>query len=261
MIAQTLSRRCHSKLKRMNDQLEVRYRSFHVSAKLPKGLSRRASAPLLVYPHERWASSGLRLLVVGQETLRWQYEPLESGGTGSAIRTFGDFSAAANGVSAMWDLYRWYGLGRRYPKLNSPFWRGFRALDSAVNAEPDSALWTNLFKVNVNGSVMENCSRAEIAKLHKAQQGLLQHEIAVLKPDAVVFFTGPRYDSAIKAEFDGVEFQLMEGLPGPTMPPSRLAWVRAPGLPAKTVRSYHPEYLQRSRQWNVISQIADWIRS
>jgi hypothetical protein len=41
----------------MNDQLEMRYRSFHTSARLPKGLSRRASAPLLVYPHERWASS------------------------------------------------------------------------------------------------------------------------------------------------------------------------------------------------------------
>ena len=161
----------------------------------------------------------------------------------------------------MWNLYRWYGLGRRYPKLNSAFWRGFRALDAHVNPECDSALWTNLFKVNVNGSVMENCTRAEIAKIQKAQRGLLQYEIAVLKPDVVVFFTGPRYDSAIRAEIDGVAFEPIDSLPELCVPLSSLALLRAPGLPLKTVRSYHPEYLQRSRQWNLISVIAEWAKS
>jgi hypothetical protein len=83
----------------------------------------------------------------------------------------------------MWELYRRYALGRHKPKMNSPFWRGFRALDSAANEKVDSALWTNLFKVNVQGSVMKNCTRAEIATLHRAQQGLLRHEIEVLRPD------------------------------------------------------------------------------
>jgi len=197
----------------------------------------------------------LNLLVIGQETLRWQYEPEESAG-GSAIRCFKDFSVAVDGVGAMWEMYRRYGLGRSFPKLNSPFWRGFRALDTAVNAVRDSALWTNLFKVNVNGSVMRNCTRAEIAKLHSAQRGLLQHEIDVLKPDVVVFFTGPRYDSAIRAEFDAVEFKSFDA----SISHSRLALLRAPGLPGKTVRSYHPEYLQRSRQWELISMIAEWAK-
>jgi hypothetical protein len=197
----------------------------------------------------------LKLLVVGQETLRWQYEP-EGSSAASAIRCFKDFSTAADGVAAMWELYRWYGLGRRYPKLNSPFWRGFRALDAAVNAERDSALWTNIFKVNVNGSVMGNCTKAEIARLQNAQLGLLRHEIDVLKPDVVVFFTGPRYDSAIQAEFGAVEFGSFDG----SISPSRLALLRAPGLPVKTVRSYHPEYLQRSRQWGLISVIAEWAK-
>lgn len=244
----------------MNEQLEMRYRSFHASARLPKGLARRASAPLLLYPHERWASSSLKLLVVGQETHR-QYELHESAQTGSTIRSFEDFSAAANGVSAMRDLYRWYELGRGYPKLNSPFWRGFRALDAAINPVRDSALWTNLFKVNVSGSVVANCTRIEIAQIQRAQRGLLQDEIAVLKPDVVVFFTGPRYDLAIRAEFDDVEFLPIDSLPGQPIPGGQLALVRGSGLPRKTIRSYHPEYLQRSRQWSLISLIAQWAKS
>ena len=53
--------------------------------------------------------------------------------------------------------------GKVHPKLNSPFWWGFRAIDSAINGAQDGALWTNVFKVNVNGSVMKNCKAAEVA--------------------------------------------------------------------------------------------------
>lgn len=244
----------------VTEQLEAHYRRFHASARLPSALSRRASAPLLVHPHERWATSKVRLLVVGQETHTWEYEPDATGGPGSTIRTFRDFSVAADGVAAMLHLYRWYGLGRRHPKLNSPFWRGFRALDEALNTEMDSALWTNLFKVNVSGSVVGNCNRAEIAKLQRAQQGLLRSEIDVLKPNVIVFFTGPRYDRAIRHEFGEVEFCPFDRYPKTSISPSRLALVRASGLPMKTIRTYHPEYLQRSRQLGLLSEIVDWAK-
>lgn len=238
--------------------LEARYRRFHASAKLPARLAGRASAPLLVYPHERWVDSTVKLLVVGQETLRWP--DLRTAFGEGGIRNFKEFSRAQNGVTPMWELYRQYSLGRQHPKMNSAFWRGFRALDEAVNPIPDSALWTNIFKVNVNGSVIKNCTRAEIAKIHKAQEGLLRHEIDVLKPEVVVFFTGPTYDAAIRSEFGDVDFQPFVKASGRAAPLSSLALVRAPGLPVKTVRSYHPEYLQRSRQWKLISTIARWAK-
>jgi hypothetical protein len=244
----------------MTERLAIRYRDFQALGRLPRGLSGRASAPLLISPHERWAASQIKLLVVGQETLRWQYEPEEFDPEAAVIKSFREFSTAKNGVAAMLELYRRYELGRQHPKLNSPFWRGFRALDTALNPAVDSALWTNLFKVNVNGSVMRNCTRAEIAAIQKAQQGLLRHEIDVLKPDVVVFFTGPRYDSAIRAEFPDVEFLPFDEIPASCASLSSLALIRASGLPAKTVRSYHPEYLQRSRQLGSISVIAEWAK-
>ena len=194
------------------------------------------------------------MLIVGQETRRWMYNPSEVGELDDPIENFWEFSQAKHGVGAMWNLYRWYALGRVHPRLNSPFWRGFRAIDSAINGTQDGALWTNVFKVNVNGSVMQNCKAAEVAALQRAQKGLLTEEIAILNPDIVVFFSGPRYDSAIRSEFPDMEISALSR----RVPASAVGVVRAAGLPVRTVRTYHPEYLQRSRQLGMLSVISRW---
>lgn len=227
---------------------------FQEAAKLPKRLALRASPPLLLLPHERWKAARVKVPIVGQETRRWLYDPNQVGQPGNAINNFRDFLQAKDGVGAMWNLYSWYALGRAHPTLNSPFWRGFRGFDSAVNDARDAALWTNVFKVNVNGSVMKNCRAAEVAALQKLQFGLLREEIEILKPEVVVFFSGHRYDSTLR-----IEFPDMEILPfSPRMPASAVGIIRAAGLPERTIRTYHPEYLQRSSQLGLIAEISRW---
>jgi hypothetical protein len=179
------------------------------------------------------------------------------GSTRSPIRNFKDFSATADGVTAMSEMYRWFALARRFPTLNSPFWRGFRHLDASINALADSALWTNLFKIDVNGSVIRNCTASEIRAIQHVQRGLLRHEVEVLKPDVVVFFTGPSYDKSIECAFPEAEFHPLV----PEFPESEIAIVNAPGLPINTIRTFHPVYLQRSRRWSILSLIADWVQS
>jgi hypothetical protein len=196
----------------------------------------------------------LKLLIVGQETRHWAYSPSEIGEPDEPIGNFWEFSRAKHGVVAMRKLYRWYAMGRVYPKLNSPFWRGFRAIDATINGAADTALWTNVFKVNVNGSVMKNCRAADVSALQRAQKGLLAGEIAILKPDIVIFLSGPRYDSAIRCEFPDMKISTFSR----RLPESSVGVVRAEGLPLRTVRTYHPEYLQRSRQLGLLSEISDW---
>ena len=239
------------------ETLKQRYVRFQEAAKLPKRLALKASPPLLMFPHERWDSARKKVLIVGQETRRWVYDPEEVGTSGDPITNFREFMHARDGVNAMWNLYRWYALGRARPKLNSPFWRGFRAFDSAVNPSRDAALWTNIFKVNVNGSVMENCRSAEVSALKRLQRGLLREEIQILRPDVVVFFSGPRYDSALRFEFPDMELSPLSR----RRPASTAAVVRADGLPPRTIRTYHPEYLQRSRQLHLIGEISRWALS
>lgn len=239
------------------ETLKQRYVRFHQAARLPRRLALKASPPLLLFPHERWTLSKLKVLIVGQETRRWVYDPSEVGGPGGPITNFRDFMEAEHGVNAMWSLYRWYALGRAHPRLNSPFWRGFRAIDSAVNRSLDAALWTNIFKMNVNGSVMENCRAAEISALQRLQNGLLREEIQVLRPDVVVFFSGPRYDSTLRFEFPDMEMSPLSR----RRSTSAAGIIRATGLPPRTIRTYHPEYLQRSRQLGVIEEISRWAIS
>jgi hypothetical protein len=238
----------------MTDQLQLRYLNYQESARLPRKLAVKASPPLLVCPHERWHSAKLRLLIVGQETRHWTYRPGDVGELGDPIENFWEFSQAKTGVVAMRKLYRWYALGRVYPKMNSPFWRGFRAIDLAINGTRDTALWTNVFKVNVNGSVIRNCRAAEVNALQRAQKGLLAGEIAILNPDVVVFLSGPRYDSAIRCEFPDMKISPFSR----RVPDSSVGVVRAEGLPLRTIRTYHPEYLQRSRQLGLLSEISRW---
>ena len=162
---------------------------------------------------------------------------------------------AEGGVDAMWRAYASYSLGRAEPKLNSPFWRGFRAINSTITGCEDSALWTNVFKVNVRGSVMRNCTARELNALRLVQSGLLRDELAILQPDIVIFLSGPRYDSTLRCDFPDVEFlPLRRGLSTTTA-----GIVRASGLPSRSIRTYHPEYLQRSNQLQVLSDIARWV--
>jgi hypothetical protein len=239
---------------RLTEQLRNRYVNFQQSARLPKRLAVKASPPLLVLPHERWKSAKVKLLIVGQETVRWQYNPGEVGDSANPIANFWEFLQAKHGVGAMWSLYRWYALGRAYPGLNSPFWRGFRLLSAAINGCEDSALWSNVFKVNVGGSVIENCKAAEISELRRVQKGLLNQEINILKPDVVVFLSGPRYDSTIQCDFPDMEISQFCR----RWPKSAFGLIRAAGLPIRTIRTYHPEYLQRSRQLGILSEISQW---
>ncbi len=42
------------------------------------------------------------------------------------------------------------------------------------------------------------------------------------------------------------------------VPDTTAGVIRAAGLPVRTIRTYHPEYLQRSRQLGLLSVISPW---
>jgi hypothetical protein len=72
---------------------------------------------------------------------------------------------------------------------------------------------------------------------------LLEHEVAVTRPDAVIFFTGPRYDDRLKATFPDAS---LEDVGGGT--------ARIHGLPFRAVRTYHPKYLRLARRWSELDK-------
>ncbi|ADN78370.1 hypothetical protein [Geobacter sulfurreducens] len=223
-------------------------------------LAGRLSPPLLLYPTTRWKEAAVRVLLVGQETLGWDF----SDGSYfkwpySEISSFKDFLTVENSVDAMMHGYKVFEFSRYQPdNYRSPFWRAYRQIrrnfDPEVDGLETAVLWTNLFRMSIDGgSVVNNGTEEEIKSLQLATAGLLKSEIEILKPNVVLFFTGPNYNDTLYKEFEGIKLLNFMG-----HDPSRTAWLEHRHLPNVSLRTYHPEYLNRGN-WELVDNIEQAI--
>ena len=159
------------------------------------------------------------------------------------------------GVDQMLQAYVSFDFASSYSHRNSAFWRAFRLLETEVARDGVLAMWTNLFKVDMGGSVVRRCDEKARRLLREAQAGILVEEIQALDPTVVVFFTGPTYDEEIGHAFGQPEFRPLWA----DCPMREVAQVMSPRLPPLSFRMYHPNYLQRSRRWGQLSKLASDI--
>ena len=244
----------------VQNSLNSLYEKFKNEVSLPAELAERASPPLLLSVSDKWVNAEKRVLVVGQETLGWDFHPGDYfPDLKDPIMTFADFQVTPNSVAALTAGYRDFEFARHQPgNYNSPFWRAYRSVRSSLGEDVDGAetavLWTNLFRMSLdNGSVYENGSSEEAALIREAGSALLRAEIQVLAPTSVIFFTGPNYNEHLYAQFPGVEPFNLE-----SYEPEKTSMLKHPLLPIRTFRTYHPAYLARSGQWGIISEINAW---
>jgi hypothetical protein len=155
-------------------------------------------------------------------------------------------------VDEMLQAYVSFDFASSYSHRNSAFWRAFRLLEAEVAQDGVLAMWTNLFKVDMGGSVVRRCDEKARKLLRKAQAGILLEEVRALDPTVVVFFTGPTYDDEIVHAFGELGFHQLWS----DRPLREAAQVISPFLPQLSFRMYHPNYLQRSRRWGQLSQLA-----
>jgi hypothetical protein len=97
-------------------------------------------------------------------------------------------------------------------------------------------------------------------KTHKStvdKFNCLKEEIAVTKPDVVVFLSGPNYDGKINVQFnDEIEFKNFKD-----RHIRETAKLEHPDLPEHTYRIYHPNYLQRSKKGFLLEELIDHLKS
>lgn len=242
----------------IQEALRSRYERFRAEAEVPPLLARKMSSPLLVAVSDSWVASKCRILVVGQEVLGWGFAkgdyydwPFRP------IRNFQDFKTNADSVEALIHGYTTFNYSKRQPaNARGCFWTAYRKLRATLEGDIDgSILWTNLFRMSVDGgSVIRNSSPGEIMILQRAQVGLLPDEIRILQPMVIIFFTGPNYDHALAREFPGIEYSPFK---------SRTTRVAAnlshPRLPLCSIRTYHPASLRRQRLWPIVDEVIESI--
>lgn len=192
----------------------------------------RLSFPLLVDIDVTQAVGGL--LVVGQETKGWGD---------------GDLSPDAEALPVA-NLLRYYAewIADSY---SSPFWNAVKALHGVLNlgAFPRGLAWTNVFKLDEEGGPPTD----RVADCLRSAFNLLPFELSVIRPAAVVLFTG-RYDSHLSRMLEGVRFENVTGFTS-----AECSLVRHELLPKFSFRTYHPGFLRRSGRWRVIQYVAEQL--
>ena len=218
----------------LDAQLETLYRSNwdRLCAAIPGGCG-LSNALLGVVPPE-YEQSPIRLLVIGQETHGWWGE--------------WDGNLTKDRIDWLRGQYREFDRGRDF---HSPFFQAATVLQQRLNpsADPFGFMWLNLYICDQNKRLAAKSVTEALRSV-----SLLRQEIGVLRPDAVVFFAGRAYEYAIthRQYFPDAVF----------CPHSRL-WseVRASGLPKAAAKTYHPKYLRLSKQFGVLEEISEWMRS
>lgn len=247
----------------MQELLKAIYEDYKqkISSEVPNLAA--MSPPLLMSVPEKWAKCKTRILIVGQETLGWDFSD------GSyfpwphpPITNFEQFASYPRSVSALMQGYVEFEFSRYQSKnVNSPYWRAYRHIRNAFDEEAfgfDSCvLTTNLFRMAFeNGSAVYNGTKEQAEEMNRLSGTLLAEEISVLEPTAVIFFTGPRYESYLMSQFTDMEFSAISDIPV-----SRMAYVHSSSFPKLSFRTYHPNYLSRSRQWHFLDNICDLIKA
>lgn len=184
------------------------------------------SGPLLLAIPEGCSHTSLRLLIVGQQTNGWP--------------------EISTGIDTLMATYREFDFGRNY--IASPFWQASHQLHAAVNpgGPPRSFLWSNLIKVDQYGERPHEHMEDRVAAI-----GLLEAEIAITEPLAVIFFKGPNYDTRMRKTFPGVEYRPLSAV---------VSQLVHPTLPLRPFRTYHPNYLWQAKKRDALDLISEKIR-
>lgn len=178
--------------------------------------------PYLLSLPDGYAMALLRVMLIGKETNHWGTE------------------LANVSVETLMELYRKFvieGWGDNYA-----FWTFVSALreysrDDLGNAV--SVISNNVVKVGNDGIGFND----ELLEAMLKKENLLKEEIGILRPDILIFLTGPSYDPVIKKILGDFAIESID-------PALRLDRLYIDGLDVEAYRCYHPRYLSCRRKWN-----------
>lgn len=243
----------------MDDDLLDLYRNLCSKAMhLPSPLVERLGCPFFPFPRGHWREAKKRIIVVGQEPYEWGFEagwhyPWEH----PRLWTLGEAREYPKSVEALTSAYRMHIYEIPSPFKIAPFQKAFKVLMAAADRERNGdVLSTNLFRcvLRIDGHPTSRSAlrgtREELRQILDWQRGCLTNEIRILRPTAVVFFTGPYYDEVLKDEFQGAELAAVND-----RPVRQFARVIHNSLPRNSFRTYHPSYLHRGK-WSWIEELA-----
>lgn len=183
-----------------------------------------------------YLSADYRVMVVGQETKGWngRLVTLIQAHSGGCIDNYIDSAVA------VYTRCRYRKAGK------SRFMQFLKGVETKLVVPPHSVHWANLFACDYKGRSPLQAPDVDLLKELSLQ--LLKLQIAELKPDAILFTTGPRYHRYMKALFE----DYMQSYNDPRVLSRRNGLGKATlfscssgGIPC--YRTTHPRYVRDAR--------------
>ncbi len=150
-------------------------------------------------------------------------------------------------LNSLLDLYGRFELGKKYQK---PFFLFKDILAEKIEERnyKVGVLWSNLLRFDCQ-------NKWELKKKVFEIDGneILKKEIEILKPNLIVFVTGPNYDYFIDKTFIENEYIQINN-----KPIREKCIIKHQNLPRNTFRIYHPDYqlrLGKNYRWDIVDEI------
>ncbi|WP_278622918.1 hypothetical protein [Parabacteroides gordonii] len=202
---------------------------------------------LLKVNEERYNNADLKVMVFGQETNGWEHQvcpivtPVEQSSEIIDIT-----------VKGFMDYYRKFldGWG-----INSPFWHYLKRIQNTLSVSlPDKTIeivWNNIYKIG-NKEKGKNRPVKQIRDFENEYFNLIREEIEILKPDVIIFLTGPNYENRVKKIFPIVSsIPLVSSIRQEEL--SKFQFENG----VSAYRTSHPNYLQLSKKAKYIDFLCD----
>jgi len=196
----------------------------------------------------KYADSDFKVLYVGKETNYW-YNQKER----TVSELLYDIQDTEKYINGLTELYKKFNIGHNYKTSIFTF------MDIIVNKlrvknQKTGVLWTNLLRHDgFNGKV----SREIEKKVSYHNNYILRKELEILKPDAIIFLTGPNYDYILENSFAGLKkIKINE------KSEREICLLNHENLPEKSMRIYHPGYHGRKGadyRWELADKIIELI--
>lgn len=189
-------------------------------------LELKPTNPLLIQiDEEKYQDADIKVMIFGQETNNWD----------------GDFSGDIGHSLEMYDEFFNYDKGKGY---GGQFWNGFHRFLSILeekypNKTIDS-IWNNTIKTGVSGRGMNNPPEY-IYEVEKSYFNIIKKEIEILKPDIILFLSGPNYDIEIVNSLGKIEFVSIS----PDYCGRQISKITS-DVNQNIFRTYHPGFLWRN---------------
>lgn len=146
------------------------------------GFGNKATNPFFITTPKDYETYTNSIMVFGQETNGWCIE-------------CGKKSEYSNSLDRSLKVYRDFYLNGGINSYRGPFWNEFKRIRREILKTKSAVfLWNNINKIGRIG-------KGNIPNLNEVQfkhLDVVRYEIELLKPNILIFFTGPHYDHFLK---------------------------------------------------------------